>query len=294
MAMDAIIECKKGVTHGRWIRAARDHAFDSLRQSRLLETQTEDLLRVLRAGTVSTNVYLRRLHNFVIDLGWLPWPLLPRKRWPAPQFKEKRAITCDEHCRIVNREPNAETRAFYELCWHLGGAQSDVANLKAEDIDRDSKVISYRRAKTGTVSLFHFGPQVQGLLDRLPQYGFLFPRLAPMDEKHRAKQFRRRCLSLGIGDVSLHSYRYAWAERAKACGYPERFAMEALGHNSKAVHRAYARKAQVRLPSLESYENRPTSDATVPFPGMVSAANEPPAVASTAGKTGIAIRSANA
>jgi hypothetical protein len=27
--------------------------------------------------------------------------------------------------------------------------------------------------------------------------------------------------------------------------YPERFAQEALGHNSKAVHRAYARKAQV-------------------------------------------------
>ena len=35
------------------------------------------------------------------------------------------------------------------------------------------------------------------------------------------------------------AYRYAWAERAKVCGYPERFAQEALGHNSKAVHRAY-------------------------------------------------------
>ena len=40
------------------------------------------------------------------------------------------------------------------------------------------------------------------------------------------------------------------------CGYPERFAQEALGHNSKAIHRAYARKAQVRLPSLESYEKQ--------------------------------------
>ena len=34
----------------------------------------------------------------------------------------------------------------------------------------------------------------------------------------------------------------AWAERAKTCGYPERFAQAALGHNSKAVHRAYAKK----------------------------------------------------
>jgi integrase len=43
---------------------------------------------------------------------------------------------------------------------------------------------------------------------------------------------------LGIKGVTLHTYRYAWAERAKCAGYPERFAQEALGHNSKAVHRA--------------------------------------------------------
>jgi len=54
--------------------------------------------------------------------------------------------------------------------------------------------------------------------------------------------------------VTLHSYLYAWAERAKVAGYPGRFAQEALGHNSKAVHRAYAKKAQVKLPALEEYE----------------------------------------
>jgi len=53
-----------------------------------------------------------------------------------------------------------------------------------------------------------------------------------------------------------HSYRYAWAERAKTCGYPERFAQLALGHNSKAVHRAYAKAAQVTLPPLEEYERK--------------------------------------
>lgn len=34
----------------------------------------------------------------------------------------------------------------------------------------------------------------------------------------------------------------------------------ALGHNSKAVHRAYAKKAQVTLPPLEEYEQK-----VVPF-----------------------------
>ncbi|MCI0537862.1 MAG: hypothetical protein L0Z50_21825 [Verrucomicrobiales bacterium] len=61
---------------------------------------------------------------------------------------------------------------------------------------------------------------------------------------------------MGIEGVSLHSYRYAWAERAKKAGYPERFAQEALGHNSAAVHRAYAKKAEVILPPLEEYERR--------------------------------------
>jgi integrase len=91
-----------------------------------------------------------------------------------------------------------------------------------------------------------------------------------MQEKHRAKEFRRRCLGLGIHGVTLHSYRYAWAERAKQCGYPERFAQEALGHNSKAVHRAYARKAKVKLPSLESYERQAAGGRIIPLPSHSS------------------------
>ena len=50
--------------------------------------------------------------------------------------------------------------------------------------------------------------------------------------------------------------RLTKAERAKIAGYPERFAQEALGHNSKAVHRAYAKRALVKIPSLQDYEER--------------------------------------
>ena len=63
--------------------------------------------------------------------------------------------------------------------------------------------------------------------------------------------------------MTLHSYRYAWVERAKSCGYPERFAQEALGHNSVAVHRAYAKRAKMKLPSLEEYEKQAIVSATV-------------------------------
>ena len=63
--------------------------------------------------------------------------------------------------------------------------------------------------------------------------------------------------------MTLHSYRYAWAERAKNCGYPERFAQQALGHASKAVHRAYAKNAKVVLPPLESFEQNAQSRNTL-------------------------------
>jgi hypothetical protein len=56
--------------------------------------------------------------------------------------------------------------------------------------------------------------------------------------------------------VTLHSYRYAWAERALKCGYPERFAQQALGHNSKAVHHAYSRNAEVTVLSLDDWEKQ--------------------------------------
>jgi len=72
----------------------------------------------------------------------------------------------------------------------------------------------------------------------------------------RATEFGQRCRQLGINGVTLHSYRYAWAERAKVAGYPERFAQEALGHDSKAVHRDNAKRALMKIPSLEDYEIR--------------------------------------
>ena len=114
--------------------------------------------------------------------------------------------------------------------------------------------------KTGSVVHFHFAKDVENILSDLPSEGFLLPSLSQMHEKDRAKQFIRRCGFAKVSGVSLHSYRYAWAERARA-GYPERFAQEALGHNSKAVHRAYAKNAKVKVPSLEEYERNSAGGA---------------------------------
>jgi integrase len=264
-ALDALVETKHGSTWERWLRAARDKALDGLRHRIIIETQAEHLLEALKAGTVSTNVHLRKLHNFCLSMNWLPWPLIPKRLWPEIQFRPKRALTRAEHQLIVDREQNAERRAFYELCWHLGGSQSDIANLEAEHIDWEHRVIGYARKKTGSLAFIHFGEELEQVLGGLPDSGSLFPNLQRVRAGDRATEFKQRCAGLGIQGVTLHSYRYAWAERARKAGYPERFAQEALGHNSKAVHRAYAKRAQVTLPSLEEYERTAPEANVIPL-----------------------------
>jgi hypothetical protein len=70
--MNEIVLTKKNATGIRWDRAIRDKAFDLLRKRLLLETRPEHFLETLRLGTVSTNVHLRKLHNFALDMNWLP------------------------------------------------------------------------------------------------------------------------------------------------------------------------------------------------------------------------------
>jgi integrase len=135
-------------------------------------------------------------------------------------------------------------------------------------VDWRNRIISFFRMKTRwrgcTPPQIRFGKEVEEILSNLPKSGPLFAYLSTVRAGDRATEFRQRCVGLGIQGVSLHSYRYAWAERARIAGYPERFAQMALGHNSKAVHRAYARKAQVTLPPLEEFE-RECNGKIVPF-----------------------------
>jgi integrase len=251
-----IVSKKTGETLRRWQVAIRDENFDSIRNLPVTETRPEHFDKVLADGKVSTNVYLRRIHNHALGMDWLFKSIIPRLQWPKVHFKEKRAITWEEHQKIVAAEVNAERRLLYQLCWHLGASQGDVANLKGEDVDWKDNTVSFNRKKTGVPVIVRLGNEALNLFKDLPSEGVLFPYLSTVRAGDRATEFRQRCRQLGIRGVTLHSYRYAWAERAKAAGYPERFAMENLGHNSKAVHRAYAKRALVKIPSLDEYEQK--------------------------------------
>jgi len=255
-ALDVLAASKHGANRDRWCRAGKDKAYDLIRNRVIIETQAEPLLKVLQQGTVSTNIYLRRLHNFCLDMDWLLKPIIPKRQWPKIEFKEKRGITWAEHQKIIEGGSNAELRDYYELLWHLGGSQTDMASLRREDIDWQNQIISYARMKTGGNAMIRFSDALARVLRRRPATGFLFPQVVRWKESDRAKAFIRRCKLVQVAGVSLHSYRYSWAERARACGFPERFAQEALGHGSKAVARAYAKKAKVLVPCLDEYEQK--------------------------------------
>ena len=227
--MDHLVAKKKDDTRLRWDTAIKDKNFDSIRRLRVAETRPEHFDRALADGKVSSNVFLRRIHNHALGMEWLLKSVIPRLQWPKPVFKEKRAITAEEHAAIVLREQNPERRDFYELLWHTGAAQSDGACLVAEDINWEARTICFTRKKLKSrgsnlkPTLFRFSAEIEALLKRRPAAGPLFPYLCIVRAGDRATEFKQRCDGLEISGVSLHSYRYAWAERALKCGFPERF-----------------------------------------------------------------------
>ena len=62
-ALEAMVERKQSSTRERWVRGIKNHALDLIRHCVIVETQPELLWQTLKAGTVSTNVHLRELHN---------------------------------------------------------------------------------------------------------------------------------------------------------------------------------------------------------------------------------------
>ena len=252
----------------RYASVFKSPCFDVLRQKKLLETTADDFFAVFKNSKVSINYFLKRLHNFALSLGWIALPVVAPYLWPKYEPKGRRGITLAEQETILAKEKKAEWKLFYQLLWETGAAQGDAAAMTAEDVDWPSRTITYFRKKTGSRAQFTISKALETVLHHLPTTGVLFPRLSTISANDRASRFRRHCLRAEVNGVTLHCYRYAWAERAKVVGMPERFAQAALGHNSKAIHRAYAKAAQIIVPSLEDYEAKMKATA---LPNAVAA-----------------------
>ena len=139
----------------------------------------------------------------------------------------------------------------------LGGSQSDVAHLKAEDVDWRTQVASFFRAKNRDSANHSFWSGACRDVARLAGQGLLVSRTG----RHGRKT------SCGAISSGLAGAKVSLASHFIPIVMPGRNARKwpvilndlrkwHLGHNSKAIHRAYARNAQVILPPLEDYERK--------------------------------------
>jgi hypothetical protein len=99
--------CTRGKeqTQDRCKRAFRSKCFDHIRPLKLIEISADDFFAVLKDGGVMAHYLLRYLHNLAEGLGWLPWPVLPRRLWPEIHTKPngcKKAGSCSSNQRAVN------------------------------------------------------------------------------------------------------------------------------------------------------------------------------------------------
>ena len=139
--------CPRGKppTQMRHARVIRTGPMQYLRDKKLVETTADDFLHALSLGTNSTNAFLQTLHNDALGMGWIPVPILPRKRWPRVRKKPRRAITAAEHDRVIMSLSDSEWSLYLQLLWFTGASQTDGANLSSKNIDWNHRVLTYNR-----------------------------------------------------------------------------------------------------------------------------------------------------
>jgi len=138
------------------------------------------------------------------------------------------ASATNQNRRYQGKESAAYQEHFNDLCRLLGQPTPNEADPSGSDFFCFQKrvvkdVELFELHDSGEPALIRFGAEIEAILKRRPAVGPLFPYLRTVRAGDRATEFRQRCAGLKILGVSLHSYRYAWAERALKCGYPERF-----------------------------------------------------------------------
>jgi len=155
-------------------------------------------------------------------------PKQKKKEQPKPKAKKtevekvKKTSTVREEGRVTLVEQDAIQTGIACIERLHGDGRQAGASAERPYSDRGyafwDRDVSYARQKTGSLAMIHFGPEIESILHRMCVTGPLFPYLQSIRSGDRATEFKQHCEGLGIKGVSLHSYRYAWAERAKQCG----------------------------------------------------------------------------
>jgi hypothetical protein len=84
--------------------------------------QTNSDVWQLLQRSVNVRPLIAYCDNHALGMELLLKPVIPRRRWPKPVFKDKRAITtAEEQAAIAVCDTNPERRDSFELLWQTGG-----------------------------------------------------------------------------------------------------------------------------------------------------------------------------
>jgi len=147
--IELVAQGYEGATANRWRKFAKSAPLKILINLPIYQSEAVHFLAVLdhKQAGVSTNVWLRILHNRALDLGWLLSPVLKKRLWPKVQYKARRGITAEEHAKVLASENLEDYRQFFRLLWETGGSQTDIVNLTGDNVDWQKERLFYSRQK---------------------------------------------------------------------------------------------------------------------------------------------------
>ncbi len=74
-------------------------------------------------------------------------PIHSKRAWPKIKYANRHGISREQHEAVLKFTPKKEYRIYFELLWHTGGSQTDIASLHAEDINWGTRRLYYERQK---------------------------------------------------------------------------------------------------------------------------------------------------
>ena len=196
--------CQRGKapTRMRHERVVRTKPMQFLRSKTLIETTADDFFHAISIGTNSTVIFLQTLQNDALGMGWLPAPVLPKKRWPKMPKKPRRAITLAEHQLMVESVSDKEwvtipKRGSISTAREFVGKNIEWLERQIQKLEAQPKTVN--EWKLGT-EIYFWGEQVKILVETANQIRFgpellslrdLTVDLRPAIQKHLRKLAER-------------------------------------------------------------------------------------------------------
>ncbi len=118
--------------------------------------------------------------------------VLPKIHWPPVRHQDRRAITAQEHQTIIEREHNPDIRACHQVLCHLGGSQTDIAEL-SQTFARTPTQRSGQILKTDSLARVRTPPaRKRELLEEFDRSGLSGAKFAGLSRLQQENAFLRQ------------------------------------------------------------------------------------------------------